>query len=167
MIFMKDFNKKGVSPLLAMVLGIIITIAVASFLTGWLQRLSIEYIRNVENESSTIGCAESLIDIKDVYINTTNDNVVVVIRNVGHKSLNLEEVNLYVTNLSYCILNISASGGKIDKGKSYSASNDSCDLVSSNCNNFNKVRATTSCPGVTDEFDKSNSDDNSHLSCNS
>lgn len=165
--FRKTFKRKGVSPLIALVLGVIITIAIAVVLTGWLQRYSIETIRSVENESSAIDCTQSLIEISDVYINTTNDDVAAIIRNVGYSDVNLKEVNLYVTNFSYCPLNISSSSGKIDKGGTYRATNDSCDLISSNCNNLDKIRATTSCPGVVDVFDKDNSEDYSHLTCGS
>lgn len=158
-------NRKGVSPLIALVLGVIITIAIAVVLTGWLQRYSVETIKSAGNATQTVDCGKSIIEISDVYINTTSDDVIVNIKNSGYNDVTLKEVKFYSTNLSSCIINISSSNGFVEQGDTYQAKNSSCELISGNCTNFDKIRATTTCPGKTDVVKKEDNDYSRIVKC--
>ncbi len=88
-------KQKGVSPLIAAVLLIAFTMAVAAILTAWLTTFTKEQTENVGNRSNqVISCSYAGIAIYDAVWDDTNDRMLVSIANTG--AIDLTDVNVYV-----------------------------------------------------------------------
>ncbi len=82
---MKSQNKKGISPLLAAVLLIAVTVAIATLVMGWLTTITRTTQVTVSNRTSeAVDCASASIAIEDVYIDAgINQSQRVIVRNSG------------------------------------------------------------------------------------
>jgi len=135
-------NMKGISPLLASVLLIAFTLAVATIVGSWLTTMT-------KTTSETVGagmaaqanCSKSLLDIVDVSCHS-NTNVTVAVQNAGSITLISPSFYFKTTDETTCTNSATAtlSGGQIS-------------TFEINCSNFavnktlNFVRVTALCQG--------------------
>lgn len=146
--------QKGVSPLIAAVLLIVISVTIAGLVFSWLNTFTTEAQRKVDNRTSeSINCAGASIRIKEVYLqNGSNGTVRTVVENTGF------------------VNNITISGAQVfnTTGNNFSANNTPItlnrgDIVTilftgvsvQQCSNFSKVFVATQCGGINDVFDGS------------
>ncbi len=88
--------RKGVSPLIAAVLLIAFTMAVAAILTAWVTTFTQEQTAQVGNQSEqVISCSGGVIDILDTNHDSENDELYITIANVG----NVDFSNVTITAL--------------------------------------------------------------------
>lgn len=80
-------SSKGVSPLVAAVLLIVITVSIVGIISGWLTTFFIDTRETVTNRTdSQVGCTGSSLNIESVYVaiaNGTSGNVRAVVKNDG------------------------------------------------------------------------------------
>ncbi len=92
-----SITKKGVSPLIAAVLLIAFTMAVAAILTAWLTSFTTQKTKYVGNKSSqVIACSYAGIAIYDAVWDSTNNQMLISIANTG--AIDLSNVTAYVYN---------------------------------------------------------------------
>ena len=156
---------KGISPLIAAVLLIAITVAIATLVTGWVSSLTRSTQVSVENKTTeAVDCASASITIDNVFVDTNGShpwrNVFIVVRNSGQID------DMQITNVTL----FNSSGGEFsfgttqpvlinfDRGSSYSfrvTNTTAANPVGTVCpTHFSKAIATTSCGGVFAVFDK-------------
>lgn len=145
--------KKGISPLIATVMLIAITVIIATIQSGWLTSFTKTQQDTIENRTSEIvDCTSADITIDDVYLDFTTNVSRVHIRNTGQvNALAISSAVLLtkkgsqmpiVTNLT----NIST----LTKGQRLQLDFNITNLTA--CSNFSKVTVTTSCPTIADSF---------------
>jgi len=77
--------KKGISPLLATVILIALTLSVAALLGSWFTSITRTQTTMIEETATKqINCTAALLDIVDVTCSGNNDNIKVTITNLGH-----------------------------------------------------------------------------------
>ena len=78
---------KGVSPLIAAVLLIVITVSLVAVISGWLNTFIVGTRETVQNRTDTsVNCAGSSINVESVYAsvaNGTSGNIRAVVKNDG------------------------------------------------------------------------------------
>lgn len=78
---------KGVSPLVAAVLLIVITVSIVAIISGWLTTFFVSTRETVTNRTDTqVGCTGSSIYVEAVYVaiaNGTSGNVRAIVKNDG------------------------------------------------------------------------------------
>lgn len=147
-------NKKGVSPLIAAVLLIVFTVAVAGIVVNWLSSYAQETAAAASGSSqSVIECAKVNLDISKAYVtvNTTgDDSITAVIQNVGLSDAAIQGVTAFTTTGESCTLtgttSIARGGTEIWTNTSGCSIYDQAD-----CSDFDSVTLTTTC-GSTDRF---------------
>jgi flagellin-like protein len=81
--------RKGVSPLIAAVLLIAFTMAVAAILTAWVTTFTQEQTQTVENQSDqVIECSYASLSVYDSSWDDSNDKVYVTVANTGNVDFN-------------------------------------------------------------------------------
>ena len=149
---------KGISPLIAAVLLIAITVAIATLVTGWVSSVTRSTQASVENRTTeATNCASAAISIDDVYVQDVGATatVNVVVRNTGQTDdLVVQNVTMYNTSggsLSAATTAIPLSDfdrGEVNTFTITSAPIPTCPT------NFQEVIATTNCGGVSAKFDR-------------
>jgi len=77
--------KKGISPLLATVILIALTLSVAALLGSWFTSLTRMQTGIIEEDIRTqINCTSALLEITDVTCSGSSDNIKVAITNLGN-----------------------------------------------------------------------------------
>lgn len=136
-------KRKGVSPLIAAVLLIAFTMAVAAILTAWVTTFTKEKAGEVGNQSDQlIECSYAGLTVYDAHYNSGASRLDVTIANTG--SVNLRNVTAYVFSNAAV------------QGQSPPISISSSELKSTNITGINsrpdRIRITTSqCPQTTAE----------------
>ncbi|MDY6788865.1 MAG: archaellin/type IV pilin N-terminal domain-containing protein [Candidatus Nanohaloarchaea archaeon] len=81
-------NRKGISPLVAAVLLIAFTLAVASILTAYVTTFTEESAQQLGNQTTQVtSCAYAGISIYDAVYDTANSDITVNVANTGTKDL--------------------------------------------------------------------------------
>lgn len=145
---------KGISPLLASVLLIAITVAIATLIMGWMSTVARTTQIKVENKTSqAVDCSSASISIDDVYITAGSaGSANIIVRNTGQvDGLTVQSAQIYNTtgaNFSTISTPITSfNKGDIATLRFLNISVATCPT------DFSKVIVTTSCGGVTDIFD--------------
>lgn len=141
---------KGVNPIIATVLLIALTVAVANILHTWMISLSKEQTRRIGNKTySAIDCTAANVEIKDVYLDFSNNKARVVVWNSGQTDLVIESIvifnNIGINGTS------NQSNIMLPKGELRTIEINIDNLIST-CTNFSQVLVTTNCVGISDKF---------------
>lgn len=133
-------NRKGISPLIASVLILAVTLSVASVFSGWAPQLLETVTDQTENQTlETVECNQASINIESVTYNSTADEVNVAIRNTGDSDLEEIQVAAWVDSLP-----------DQDATTSVNSGDQTTVTISSQTSEPDEVRAySTSCPDVT------------------
>ncbi len=99
---MRNKNKKGVSPLIAAVLLIAFTMAIAAILTAWVTSFTTEQKEQSEEFSEQISCSgQSFRTDSDFTVYYPADGVFQVrIKNTGNRGLYIDEYRVWVPSSS-------------------------------------------------------------------
>jgi flagellin-like protein len=144
---------KGISPLIAAVLLIAFTVAIATLIMGWFSTLTRNTTGTVSNKTTeAVDCSNSQISIEDVYItNGTNGSARIIAKNTGFSDLTINSAQMFNT-----------TGGNFSTG--FSMVTDFTPgairtiyltrVSIKDCpSGFSKVIVTTNCGGISDTFD--------------
>lgn len=135
---------KGITPIIAIVLLLAITISIVAFSFTYFQRITSGQFRKLENQTGSLSFGKA-IAIES--IDTKGGNVKVYVRNVGSESIKEGELIVYVNGTAYdCDL------FKIDNTDTESLSVNEvgyCNTTATSCTNKVKV----SSPGNYDEME--------------
>ena len=100
--------KKGISPLLATVILIALTLAVAALLGSWFTTVTRTQTDIIEKDITTqINCTSALLEITDVTCSGSDDNIKVTITNLGYESLYNFSTLVIINNTYY----LNSTGG--------------------------------------------------------
>lgn len=152
-------KNKGISPLLASVLLIAVTVAIATLVAGWLSTTVRTTQTTVSNRTlEATECSGASITIEEVYIdaglNTTNR---VILRNSGQSdSLQIVSAQLYnITGGNFSARSLPITNfnrGNVTTLAFEQNSTAGAMMVSSCPGDFSKVIVSTNCGGVSAEF---------------
>lgn len=139
-------DMKGISPLMAGVLMIAFTLAVAAIVGSWLTLISRTETAEIETGfRRTINCSKGVIDIVDVTCDS-NGNVDIVINNVGAIDLTDGFSTYAIDTADNTSTNVSATTSSLPRG-SMMKMEDSVKVTINGT--LDKVRVTSmSCPSV-------------------
>ena len=148
---------KGISPLIAAVLLIAITVAIATLVTGWVSSVTRSTQASVENRTSEATyCASASIAIDQVYL-VGNGTARVVVRNSGGAD-DLVLSNVTVFNATGSQFSSAAVPITLDRGESYTFTISTTGIAVMHISGcpaaFSKALATTNCGGVSAAFDR-------------
>ena len=150
---MRKKSSKGISPLIAAVLLIAFTVAIATLVMGWFSQLTRTTTTTVSNKTTeAVGCSNAQISIEDVYLrlNTTESDARVLVKNSGFSTIGITSLQVYNTTGH----NFSTGFGTASSLAPGSIVAYNITLVSiPTCATFSKVIVTTNCGGVTDVFE--------------
>ena len=148
-------SNKGISPLLASVLLIAVTVAIATLVAGWLSTTVRTTQTTVSNRTlEATECSSASITIEDVYMDAgRNASQRIVVRNSGQSdSLQIIAAQIYNTtggNFSAQSLPIT----NFNRGNVTTLVVDPNNTVIDSCPGaFSKVIISTNCGGVSAEF---------------
>lgn len=145
---------KGISPLIAAVMLIAITVAIGAFVSGWFSSFTRTTTDKVSNKTSdAIDCSAASINIQDVYITAgVAGSANVIVKNSGFAD-NMMIINAQIFNKTGG--NFSASGLPLkgfDKGSIVALNFRNISVVS--CpSDFSQVIVSTNCGGISDTYD--------------
>ncbi|MFA4820554.1 MAG: archaellin/type IV pilin N-terminal domain-containing protein [Candidatus Aenigmatarchaeota archaeon] len=145
---------KGISPLIAAVLLIAFTVAIATLIMGWFSTLTRTTTSAVSNKTTeAVACSNAQISIPDVYI-TARENATgsarVVVKNTGYTTLAINSVQVYNTtgqNHSTGFASVSMGPGQTQTISLTSVGVATCPA------GFSKAIVATNCGGIGDTFD--------------
>lgn len=145
---------KGISPLLASVLLIAVTVAIATLVMGWVSTITRTTQTTVSNRTvEAVNCASASVVIDDVYIATGAATGTVIVRNAGQTdSLQIVFAPLYngtghSVNPAQTLPVTGFSRGGIQVFTYTSTGITSCAA-------FSKAVVSTNCAGVSATFDR-------------
>ena len=146
---------KGISPLIAAVLLIAFTVAIATLIMGWFSTFTRTTTTSVSNKTSeAIACSNAQISIEDVYItagNIATGSARIVVKNTGFTTLAIngaQVINTTGQNFSTGFSGVSSlTAGSIQTLSLTNVSVPTCPST------FSKVIVTTNCGGISDIFD--------------
>jgi flagellin-like protein len=145
---------KGISPIIAAVLLIAITVAISTVVAGWFSTFTRSTTDQVTNRTAfAIDCTSANINIEDVYVTAgTNSAARAILKNTGFAdNLVIQGAILYNT-----------TGNNFTEASVPITNFDKGDLITLVFNNisvttcpthFSKVVVTTNCGGISDTFD--------------
>lgn len=143
--------EKGVSPLIAAVLLIVIAVTVAGLVFSWVNSFTTGAQRKVENRTDeAVNCAGASLRIKEVYLqNGSAGTVRVVVENTG-----------YVNNLTIAGAQVLNKTGHNFTANSLPVTFNRGEIVTllfsnvsvAQCANFSSVFVATQCGGINDLF---------------
>lgn len=82
-------NRKGVSPIIASVLLLAVSLAVVGIFSGWAPELAQDVTQSTSNSTyETIACNEASVEIRSAYYDSSNSKVTLSVRNNGDEDLN-------------------------------------------------------------------------------
>ena len=144
---------KGISPLIAAVLLIAFTVAIATLIMGWLSSFTRSTTSSISNTTTqAVNCADARVSIREVYIDGTGavQDVNVIVENTGGSSVG-------ITGLE--VLNSTGSGfstGFATVGSFNKSQLTRFTITGVGCGScpgcFSKVILTTNCGGIGDVF---------------
>jgi flagellin-like protein len=143
---------KGVSPLIATVLLIAISLTIASLIMGWATTLVKEQTGTISNRTGeAVECTGAIVTIDDVYIDFSANKSRVHVRNSGQINLDIISASLSnqrgekASNLT--AFPITGFDKGIMKQIEFNITN-----VITACGNFSKAIVSTSCGNAQGEF---------------
>ncbi len=145
---------RGISPLIAAVMLMAFTVAIATLIMGWYSSTARSTTSSITNHTTTaVGCADARLSIKEVFVESSNNaTVTVVIQNTGFGPIDIQDVQVFNKtghNTSTGFTSVpNFAKGQIANIRLYNASIGTCP------SDFSKVVATSNCGGVTDTFDR-------------
>jgi flagellin-like protein len=147
---------KGISPLIAAVLLIAFTVAIATLIMGWMSAYTRTTTSNVSSQSEeAVECGSAAIKINHVYVwgtdNLTNTDAAIVIENTGFKDFTNINYGLYNSTGGSCTAD--SSNVNLAKGEITRVTLD-CQNVNMSSTSFDRAIVTTECGGVSDYTDK-------------
>ncbi|MFQ3275155.1 MAG: flagellin-like protein [Candidatus Nanohaloarchaea archaeon] len=90
-------NRKGVSPIIASVLLLAVSLAVVSIFSGWAPELAQDVTQETtDNTFETISCNEASVEIRSAYFG--DNDVTLSVRNTGTEDLNNLSLVAYADN---------------------------------------------------------------------
>ena len=135
---------KGISPLIAAVLLIAMTVTIATLYTGWYTSLISNQGRTIENRTKmSIDCTSARVSILDVYMDFTNNVSRVNVRNSGQSDDNIVSANVY-NSFGINATNMSATPKAIKKGDTLSFEFNITSIVPA-CGNFSRAIVASEC----------------------
>ncbi len=144
-------SRKGISPLIASVLLVVFTVAIAALIVGWLSTYTRETTSVVSiSGKNVIDCMKVTLDIDTVYLtvnSTGSDTIRAVVTNKGQVAINIVSAIAYSSEGTSCALS-SQAGSSMSVGSIAMWSNASgCDLYADNstCSDFNMIQVITDC----------------------
>lgn len=147
-------NRKGVSPLIAAVLLIAFTMAVAAILTAWIAGFTNEQRDRTEVFDKKISCAYSNIEADRDYAkwDATDKIFYTLISNTGVEAVTVTKVETWVGNTKQIpiFLNDSYSGRIIDKNAYTELYINLSSAFSSGTGELTKIKFFTECEPVFD-----------------
>ncbi|MBI2076725.1 MAG: hypothetical protein HYT72_05760 [Candidatus Aenigmarchaeota archaeon] len=145
---------KGISPLLASVLLIAVTVAIATLVMGWVSTVTRTTQTTVSNRTAAaVDCASASIVIDDVYIATGAATGTVIVRNAGQTDdLYLVSASLYNSTGNSVNPTLTLPVTDFDKGEIQVFTYTSTGI--SSCAAFSKAIVATNCAGVSATFDR-------------
>ncbi len=135
---------KGVSPMIAVVLLIAITVLLSGVIFGWIKLFSFTETEKISNRSEELtSCSGSAINIDDVYLDFGANKSRVAVRNTGQLTERITSAQLLNTNgLNATLLGnqtVTISRGEV-KFIEFPLNG-----TISNCANFSQVKVSTIC----------------------
>jgi len=155
-----DTHSKGISPLLAAVLLIAVTVAIATLVMGWLTTITRTTQVTVSNRTAeATDCSSASVVIDEVYLDIGfNGTVRAIVRNAGLAD-NMQLTSAQVYNRTGS--NFSGSSMPItnfNRGNvttiTFTANTATDTTIATVCSDFSRVLVTTNCGGVSAEFDR-------------
>lgn len=143
---------KGISPLIAAVLLIAFTVAIATLIMGWFSTLTRTTTTTVSNKTTeAVACSNALISIEDVYVrlNSTESDVRVIVKNSGFSTIGITSLQAY--NTTGHNFSTGFGTGTLARG-AVVAYNISLASIPT-CATFSRVIVTSNCGGITDIFE--------------
>jgi len=82
-------GRKGISPIIASVLLLAVSLAVVGIFSGWAPKLAQDVTQSTSNSTyETIACNEASVEIRSAYYDSASNNVTLSVRNDGDEDLN-------------------------------------------------------------------------------
>jgi len=146
-------SEKGVSPLIAAVLLIVISVTIAGLVFSWLNQFTTGAQRKVENRTGeAVNCAGASIRIKEVYLqNGSNGTARVVVENSGYVN-NLTIAGAQVFNKTGH--NFSANNTPLTFNRGEIVTLLFTGVSAQQCANYSKIFVATQCGGINDESEE-------------
>lgn len=146
---------KGVSPLIAAVLLIAFTVAIATLIMGWFSSFTRSTTTSVTNATTlAVNCADARVSILDVYLQTGGaagaQVANVIVENTGGSSVGL--VSLQVINTTGNVFGTGFTAvGALNESQILTFTMTGASFAS--CpGSFSKAVLTTNCGGIGDVF---------------
>lgn len=146
---------KGISPLIAAVLLIAFTVAIATLIMGWFSTLTRTTTATVTNSTSAaVNCADARVSIRDVYIQTGGAAAAqvanVIVENTGGSTVGLVSLQLINTTGNVFGTGFTAVGS-FNKSQLLTFTITGATFAA--CpGSFSKAVLTTNCGGIGDVF---------------
>lgn len=145
---------KGISPLIASVMLIAITVGAAALIMGWYNGLAKSTTESVSNKTgASVSCSSAQITVEDVYVSAgdmLNGSARIIVKNAGFDAITVNSAQLYNRTGD----NFSTGFGPSDVNaggiKTISLANVSVPGCPAD---FSKVIVSTSCGGISAVFD--------------
>ena len=135
---------KGISPLIATVMLVAITVAMVSIYAGWYTSLLGGQTNTVTNKTKiAVDCTSARLSVLDVYLDTTNNMSRVNVRNSGQVDDNIVSVFVY-NSLGINATNMSAVPVTINMGTTLSFEFNTSGVIPA-CGNFSSAVVTSEC----------------------
>ncbi len=146
-------DNKGISPLIAAVLLIAFTVAIATVIMGWMSTTTRTTTSNITGKTETaVGCSDAAVKIDHVYVTSGGSGAIVVV-NTGFKDLTVNGTVYNNTGASCTGTAVSLPAGATDE-----VTLASCPTISPST--FEEARVwTTTCGGVGDSITSYSSTD--------
>lgn len=154
---MKYLKKKGVSPLIAAVLLIAFTMAVAAILTAWIAGFTQEHKERSEAFDEKITCAYSNIEVDRDYAKWDESNRIFYsfVSNTGVDAITLTKVETWVDNEKQLPIKLNSSDltlTSIDKNEYLEVYINLSDAFSASSSTLTKIKFITECDPVFDSI---------------
>jgi flagellin-like protein len=143
-------GKKGVSPLIATVLLIVIAVSMAGLIFSWINTFTAGSTKKMENRTAAVvDCSGAAVTIKEVYLqNGTSGTVRVVVQNSGYVDNVITAAAVYNSS-GY---NFSSSGVPVMSRRGEITNLVFTGTSIPTCNDFSNVYVATACAGIDDVF---------------
>ena len=144
--------RKGVSPLIASVMLIAITVSIAMLIMGWFGALTKSTTDTVSNRTTeTVGCTSARVSIDSVYLSPgTAGSARIIVKNSDSRPIGINSVQLY--NRTGDNFSTGFSSGTLGPSSIYTVYLTGVSVPSCPAD-FSKVIVASSCGGVSAVFD--------------
>lgn len=144
--------RKGVSPLIAAVMLIAITVSLAILIMGWFTNLTKSTTDTVTNRTTeTVSCTSARVSIESIYLNAgTSGSARIIVKNGDSRSIGINSVQLF--NRTGDNFSTGFSPGSLDPGAIYTIYLTNVSVPSCPAD-FSKAIVASSCGGVSAVFD--------------